>query len=381
MRNIPFGRPMIGDEEKKAVQQVLEGTILVHGPKAKEFEKSFADFTGAKFAVSLSSCTAGLHLSYFYLGIGSGDEVIVPSQSHTATVHAVEFTGAKPIFVDSEIKTGNIDIEQIEKKITEKSKAISVVHYLGMPVDMEKVMMIADKYKLFVVEDCALAIGSYFKNKHVGLYGDVGCFSFYPVKHITTGEGGMLITNNEKIATQISLQKAFGYDKNIGERTIPGYYDVNQLGYNYRMSEIHSAIGVEQMKKVSSFLKIRKENYDALTQSLQEIDEITLLDSTNGDFQSSYYCHSIILKEEIVSRRFEIVNFLKQNGIGTSIYYPKPIPHFTYYKKKYGFSDNSFPNASKISYSSIALPVGPHLNNDDMIYIINTIKKAINNFK
>src|SRR3989338_6141324 len=179
---------------------VLDGPILVHGPKSKEFESDFAAYTKAPHAVSVSSCTAGLHLMYFSKGLGPGDEVIVPAQTHTATAHAVELCGAKPVFVDAEKKTGNIDIGKIEAAITKRTKAISVVHYLGMPVDMEKVVKIADKHNLFVVEDCALAIGSFFKGIHAGLHGDAGSFSFYPVKHITTAEGGMVITRHKEIA-------------------------------------------------------------------------------------------------------------------------------------------------------------------------------------
>src|SRR4051812_15635691 len=164
MRTIPFGKPIIGEEEKKAVLDVLSGPILVHGPKAKEFEAAFAQYTKAPYAVSVSSCTAGLHLAYFYLGLGPGDEVIVPAQTHTATVHAVELCGAKPIFIDAEGKTGNIDISQIERAVTPRTKALSIVHFLGMPVDMDAVMAIARKHKLFVVEDCALAIGTYYKD-------------------------------------------------------------------------------------------------------------------------------------------------------------------------------------------------------------------------
>lgn len=265
MRDIPFGKPIITDDERNAVLKVLEGTTLTHGPLVREFEAAFARFTGARQAVALSSCTAALHLAYFYLGIGSGDEVIVPAQTHVATAHAVELVGAKPVFIDSESQTGNMDIGLLEGLITTNTKAISVVHYLGMPVDMHRVMQIARQHGLFVVEDCALAIGTYLGGTHAGLFGDVGCFSFYPVKHITTAEGGMLITNNDDIAAGISRQRAFGIDRNIvSERPMPGVYDVVELGLNYRLNEIGAAMGIEQMKKLAGFLARRQENYQAL---------------------------------------------------------------------------------------------------------------------
>ncbi len=381
MKTIPFGRPMIGEEEKSAVMEVLNDPILVHGPRSKEFENSFAAYTKAPHAVSVSSCTAALHLSYFYLKLKAGDEVIVPAQTHNATAHAVEFCGAKPVFVDAEIKTGNIDIDQIEPLITERTKAISIVHFLGMPVNMDRINEIAKKYGLFVVEDDALAIGTYYKGVHAGLLGDAGCFSFYPIKHMTTAEGGMLITRNEEIATGITRQRAVGVDRTQGERKIPGIYDVTMLGYNYRMNEIQAALGIEQVKRMNEFLKQRKLNYERLYDGLKEIDEIFLFQSSHGDYQSSYYCLSMLLNESLVKKRFEIVDYLKGHGVGTSVYYPHPVPHLTYYKEKYGYGEETYPVAAMISNGSIALPVGPHLNIEDMDYIIASISKAIKEVK
>lgn len=377
MKQIKFGKPLLGKKEKEAVAKVLEGDILVHGPLAKEFENQFAKYTRAAFANSVASCTAALHLCYFYLCVGNGDEVIVPAQTHTATAHAVELTGAKPVFIDAEKTTGNIDIDQIEANITGKTKAISVVHFLGMPVNMDKIAAIAKKYNLFVVEDCALAVGSLFKGIHVGLHGDAGCFSFYPVKHMTTAEGGMLITKNENLSKKINRQKAFGVDRTVNERSIPGVYDVTMLGFNYRMSEISAALGIAQISRIDTFLRKRKENYEALSDGLSQIDEISLFQSTTDNFQSSYYCNSVLLNESLTAKRFEIVNELKQCKVGTSVYYPKPVPHLAYYKKKYGFKDDSFPVASSISYRTIALPVGPHLDIKDMKYIAESLKRAI----
>jgi perosamine synthetase len=377
VRNIPFGMPILGEEEKAKVMEVLSGPILVHGPRAKDFETAFAAYTKSRHAISVSSCTAALHLAYFYLGVGPGDEVIVPAQTHVATAHAVELCGAKPVFVDAEDKTGNMDLEQIEKQITERTKAISVVHFLGMPVNMERLNQIAKKNRLFVVEDCALAIGTYFKGVHAGLHGDVGCFSFYPVKHMTTGEGGMLLTQSDAVAAKIQRQKAFGVDRHMGERSVPGVYDVTMLGFNYRLGEIAAAMGIEQIKRLPFFLKRREENYRALELALREIPELRLLESSHGDYQSSYYCLSALLKKPLQARRFEIVSLLKEKGVGTSVYYPRPVPHFSYYRDKYGYGTDSFPVAAEISNSSISLPVGPHLGKEDMSYIAEAFKSSI----
>lgn len=377
MRTIPFGKPVIGEEEEQAVLDVLRSGTLVHGPKAKEFESQFAAYTAAPHAVSVGSCTAGLHLAYFVKGIGPGDEVIVPAQTHVATAHAVELAGAKPVFVDAENETGNIDIAQIESNITDRTRAISVVHFLGMPVDMERVTAIARMHHLFVVEDCALAIGSRYQGKHAGLFGDVGCFSFYPVKHMTTAEGGMVITKDAALAERIGRQKAFGLDRTVGERKIPGVYDVTMLGFNYRMNELAAALGIEQLKRIDGFLKTRKSNYHRLADLLSGIEALRLLRSSYGEYESSYYCFSVLLSDELTPKRFEIVKYLNDRGVGTSVYYPKPVPLMQYYAQKYGYKESDFPVASRISASSISLPVGPHLNEDDMHFIAATLNDAI----
>ena len=376
---IPFGKPLIGKAEKKAVQRVLSGNILVHGPKAVEFENIFSKFTKSPFSVSVSSCTAGMHLVYFTLGIGVGDEVIVPAQTHVATAHAVELTGAKAVFVDSNFEDGNIDINTIEKSISKKTKAIAIVHYLGIPADMNKINKIAKKYNLLVIEDCALALGSLINNKHVGLFGDVGVFSFYPVKHMTTTEGGIIISKNKNLIKQLRLKKAFGVNKTFSERKIPGSYDCVTLGFNYRMSELNAAIGIEQVKKVPSFLKKRKQNFDRLSFLLKKLKNVRVIDSGKKILKNSHYCLAILLDKKISKFRMQIVKKLNNLGIGTSIYYPQPVPRMKYYKDKYGYNKKRFKNAEMFSDSSICFPVGPHLNQKHMTFIAKNITNVIKN--
>jgi dTDP-4-amino-4,6-dideoxygalactose transaminase len=376
---IPFGKPLIGKAEKKAVLKVLSGNILVHGPKATEFENIFCKFTKAPFAVSVSSCTAGMHLVYFTLGIGIDDEVIVPAQTHVATAHAVELTGAKAIFVDSNSEDGNIDINKIEKSISKKTKAIAIVHYLGIPIDMNKINKIAKKYNLFVIEDCALALGSTINNKHVGLFGDVGVFSFYPVKHMTTAEGGIIISKNKNLIKKLRLKKAFGVNKNFSERKIPGSYDCVTLGFNYRMSELNAAIGIEQVKKVPFFLKKRKKNFERLSFLLRDFKNIRVINSGKKVLKNSHYCLAILLDKKISKFRMQIVKKLNNLGIGTSIYYPQPVPRMKYYKNKYSYNKNKFKNAEMFSDSSICFPVGPHLNQNHMTFIAKKIINVIKN--
>ena len=218
-----------------------------------------------------------MHLIWFTLGLGPGDEVIVPAQTHTATAHAVELTGARAVFVDVERDTGNIDIAAFEAAITPRTKGVAPVHFLGMPVDMTRLVEIARRHKLFVLEDCALAFGTRIDGTHAGLFGDAGVFSFYPVKHITTAEGGMIITRDAQLAASLKLRKAFGVDRTHAERKVPGTYDVVALGFNYRMSEIHCALGIEQVKKLPGFLEQRARNYSALSKALADIPGVSQL--------------------------------------------------------------------------------------------------------
>lgn len=375
---IPFGQPVLDSAEKAAVNAVLEGPILVHGPVAGQFEESFKAFCDAPYAVSVSSCTAGMHLIYFALGYGPGDEVIVPAQTHMATAHAVELTGAKAVFVDVEISTGNIAIDAIEAAITPRTKAIAVVHYLGVPVDVAAVVEIARKHDLFVLEDCALSPGAKRNGVHTGLLGDAGIFSFYPVKHLTTAEGGMVILRDAKLAERLSRLKAFGVDRSHGERKVPGIYDAPELGLNYRMSELHAAIGVEQMKKLPSFLKTRRENFLALEKHLSSIENVRVMAQPfNESIQSCYYCMAVILPAELQTRRGELITRMQQREVGCSVYYPHPVPRISYYREKYGYDESLFPNAALISDRMLALPVGPHLTVNDMETIAMTLKSVL----
>jgi dTDP-4-amino-4,6-dideoxygalactose transaminase len=377
INTIPFGKPIIGEEEKEVVWSVLESGLLVHGPIITRFEESFAEFTGAPHAVGVSSCTAALHLVYFALGIGPGDEVIVPAQTHTATAHAVELVGAKPVFVDANPRTGNISVDGIRAALTESTRAISLVHFLGLPADMASICALADQRGVPVIEDCALSLGATIDGTHTGLFGTVGCFSFYPVKHMTTGEGGMLICRDEELAARIANLRAFGVDRHHGKRKVPGMYDVKALGFNYRMGELQAAIGVEQLKRLPGFLERREANYMALAEGLRGIEEIELLETSHDGVRSSYYCLSVILKETVNKSRPDIMADLKERGIGTSIYYPRAVPLMSYYRDKYGYSEGAFPEAEKISNRSIALPVGPHLDGKDMQQIISGLKEIL----
>jgi dTDP-4-amino-4,6-dideoxygalactose transaminase len=377
IKDIPFGRPMVGAEERAAVEEAMTSPQLVHGPRIHDFEDAFAAMLGeGAYATAVSSCTAGLHLSYLHLGLGPGDEVIVPAETHVATAHAVEVTGAKPVFVDSD-ESGNIDVDAIEIRLSERTKAICVVHYPGLPVDVVKVNALARPRGLAVVEDCALAVGATLDGVACGLLGDMGSFSFYPVKHMTTGEGGMVVSRDPDVIASIASLKAFGYDRSPAARSIPGVYDIARLGINYRMSEMAAAIGLVQLTRVKQFAQQRDANTAALRGALELGEGFRLLPGSDSRRRHANYCLVAVLEESLVSSRNEIVLKMKADGVGTSVYYPVPLPLSHFYSERYGCVAEDFPNASGISHGSIALPVGPHLDKDDMAIIADSFIRAV----
>jgi perosamine synthetase len=356
---IPFAQPWITEDDRRAVNTVLDGPILTHGLQMEELEKEFAGYLGdTAHCVAVSSCMAALHLAYVLLGIGHGDEVIVPAQTHVATAHAVEIVGARPVFVDCELETGNLILKQIESAITRKTKAISVVHFLGIPVKMPEVMALAESHGLKVVEDCALALGSRYADMHVGLFGDVGCFSFYPIKHITSGEGGMFVTRHSHVASKARLYRAFGTERS---NQPAGRYDVSSLGLNYRLSELASALARSQLRRIDQNLAMRARNFSALKTALADLPLLAVLDKDDPNCVSSHYCLSVVLRAPLSETRDSVISELHDLGVGTSIYYPHPVPRLRYYQERYGWDSKWFPNAQQISDYTIALPVGPTL--------------------
>jgi len=381
VRKIPFGKPWITEAERDAVLSVLAGDVLTHGPQAQAFEREFALFLGEEaHAVSMSSGAAALHMAYWQLGIGVGDEVIVAAQTHVATAHTVEAVGARAVFVDCRPQDGNIDPNLIEAAITPRTRAVALVHFLGIPCDMRQILEITQRRGLKLVEDCALAVGTRYESKHVGLFGDAACFSFYPVKHITTGDGGMFVSRHKDLAQRVAKARAFGVDRTYTERAIPGMYDVPVLGINYRMSDINSAIGRKQLEKLPVILERRERNFRALKRDLEQLPDIAVLDVQSAANRSSWYCLSVVLEGRLGVRRNEFVRRLNDSGIGTSVYYPHPVPRLGYYQSKYGYDGARFPQAARISDQSIALPVAPHLDLTDIAYIaerFRTISKEI----
>lgn len=369
-REIPFGRPWIEDDDRAAVDRVLHGHVLTHGPECKAFEAEFGAFVGpGAHALTMSSCMAALHMAYVNFRIGPGDEVIVPAQTHVATVHAVEFVGARPVFVDCDPKTGNVTADRIAPLVTPKTKAIGLVHFCGVPCEMGPIVDLARTHGLRVVEDCAIAVGARIGDAHVGMFGDVGTFSFYPVKHITTGEGGMLISRHADVVASIARKRAFGVDRSGADKMVPGCYEVVEPGINYRMSEMSAALGRTQTKKLGEILRRRAANFVKLRAKLEQIEGVRVLHGDAPGTTDSHYCLVAVLEGRAAARRDVVVRALNERGVGTSVYYPQPVPRMAYYREKYGYDPARYPAASAISDHGFALPVGPHLNEEDMDYV------------
>ncbi len=369
MKEIKFSKLNILQEDINLVGRIIKSGWLTHGKYTKKFEDEFKKYTKSKYAVSVSSCTAGLHLSCLASGFEKGDEVIVPAQTHTATAHAIEYTGAKAVFADVNKITGNISLKDIKKNFTKKTKGVIVVHMAGYPCNLQEIIKFCKKQNLVLLEDCAHAVGTKYKNKHVGNYGLTGSFSFYPTKQITTGEGGMVITNDKKIFDKIKKLKAFGIDKDIKDRKKQGDYDVKFLGYNYRMTDFQAALGINQILNYKKNLKMRHVLVKRYLSNLSKIKDIECMPYSND---CSYFIFQVFCKN-----RDKILKELKNLNIGVSVHYSNALPRMSYYKNKYNLNNIKYKNSIKYGAENISLPVYPKLKIREVDKICKTITKLV----
>ena len=371
MKEIKFSKLNINNNDLNLVKKIIKSGWLTHGKYTSLFEEGFKKYTKSKYAISVSSCTAGLHLSCLASNFKKGDEVIVPSQTHTATAHAVEYTGAKTVFADVDLITGNLNIEQIKKKTNRKTKGLIVVHMAGYPCNMNEIVRFCKKKKIILIEDCAHGLGTHFNKRHAGNFGISGSFSFYPTKQITTGEGGMVVTNDKLFFQKIKMLKAFGIDKDIKDRKKQGDYDVKDLGLNYRMTDFQAALGYSQIKKYKNNLKRRKEIAKRYIKNFEGFQKIKHMPYSDD---SSFFVFQIFLKD-----RDKLLMELKKRNIGVSVHYSNPLTKMTYYKKKYKINNNDYKNATNYGNTNISLPVYPKLKNKEIDSICKFIKKFIEN--
>ncbi len=358
---INIASPQIGKEEIKAVTQVLKSGMIAQGPKVEELENKFAKFIGTKFAIATSSGTTALHVALLAHDIGSGDEVITAPFTFIASANSILYTGARPVFVDIDKSTFNLDPEKIEVKITKKTKAIMPVHLYGQSCDMTEIMSIAKKHKLIVIEDACQSHGSEWKNKKVGSFG-TGTFSLYPTKNMTTGEGGMITTNSQAVCNKANLLRAHG-------SKVKYYHDI--LGYNFRMTDIAAAIGIEQLKKLNKFNAIRIKNARYLNKNLAKIAGIIIPEPAK-EAKHVYHQYTIRVTSEFPLKRDEVLKKLIDAGIGTAVFYPLPINDQKVYKDL-GYKQNT-PEALEVSKEVLSLPIHPGLKQRDLDYIVKTFK-------
>jgi len=373
---VPFVVPNIELSDKRAIETALKSNLLTDGPILRKFENEFCKFTGSKYAIGVSNATSALHLSLKSLGIGKGDEVIIPNITFVATANAVLYVDATPVLVDVNDHDINISIKSIEKSITKKTKAIIPVHFAGKSCDMLAIQKIAKKNNLKIIEDCAHALGTKFNKTHVGNFGKTGCFSFYPTKNLTTFEGGMVITNSKKIASKIRSMRNHGINKSLKERFSTGYpwdFDVSELGYNFRLDEIRSSLGLNQLKRLHKMNKLRQDASRYYKKQLKSINGIKLLDDPNLKNNSCHLFVIKILKNFIMDRNL-LFKYLLKNGIRTSVHY-KPLNKFSFYKSKSKIYSSL--EVSEQLYSKIlSLPLFPQITKRELDLVINAIKDS-----
>ncbi len=358
---ISIAQPLISDLEIEEVVKVLKSGFIAQGPKVAEFEEKFAEYIGTEYAVATSSGTTALHLALLSLGLKKYDEVITTPFTFAATANSILYTGAQPVFVDINPQTYNLDPYKIEEAISDKTKAIMPVHLYGQPAEMDFINQIAEKYNLKIIEDAAQAHGAIYKDRMAGSLGDIACFSFYPTKNMTTSEGGMITTNNSKLADTVRILRAHGETER---------YTHTILGYNFRMTDISAAIGLVQLKRLNNFNNSRIKNAKYLTTHINEINGITPPFVAD---QVKHVFHQYTIKVEN-GKRDKLKDYLTEMGIGTGIHYPKTIYNQILYQNL-GIKGKCI-QADKAATEVLSIPVHPGLNADDLKEIITALKKA-----
>ena len=361
---IPINAPQIGEEEIEAVTKVLKSGTLTHGlgmgPMVTKFEEAFAKFVNAKHAIAVNSGTAALHLALLGTGVKAGTEVILPSFTFVATAEIVVMAGAKPVFVDIDPETYDISPKKIEKAITKKTKAIIPVDLYGLPADMKPIREIADKHGLLVIEDSCQAHGATYGGKPVGAFADAACWSFFASKNMTTGEGGMVTTNNDEMAENMRVIRSHGEKEK---------YKSTMLGHNYRMPEIEAAIGYEQLKKLPKFLAHRRRNAKRLTTVLGKAGKLQLPREPKG-YQHSWYLYTVRMKGANAKKRDKVAEELRGKGIGVGVYYVNPIHQMPYYRR---FGRYRLPETEKTAKQVLSLPVHPGVTAKQIDFIGETV--------
>ncbi len=367
---IPYGKQSIDQSDIDTVIEILRSDFLTTGPKVEEFEKTVADYVGAKYAVAVSSGTAALHIACLAAGIKEDDEVITTPITFAASANCVLYCGGKVVFADTDPSTYNIDPDDIRKKITCKTKAIIPVHFTGQPCAMDEICAIAKEHNLIVIEDAAHALGADYKGRKIGAISDMTAFSFHPVKLITTGEGGMVTTDNEELYKKLKLFRTHGITREPGMLTKNEggwYYEQLQLGYNYRITDFQCALGISQMKKIDYFIKRRREIAKRYDEMFSMLDGVVIPSQLSG-CSSSYHLYCIQVTKLPRKTAFDK---LRAAGIGANVHYI-PVYRHPYYQNN-GYGNVRCGNAEKLYERLISLPIYPELTEDAQSYVIAAV--------
>jgi dTDP-4-amino-4,6-dideoxygalactose transaminase len=386
--NIPFAHVSFGGNELKYITEVLESGWLTTASKAMKFENDFAEFVGAKYACAVNSCTAALHLAIEAIGIKKGDKVLVPSLSFTASAEVVRYMGADPILLDVEYGTGLVTPSIIKEALKKNNgiKALILVHYAGQAAEMETpdgegILDICRKNYVRIIEDAAHAFPTKFNNKYIGSFGDVTCFSFYANKTITTGEGGMLVTDDEDIYKRVKIMRLHGINRDIWNRFTSAKssweYDVVAPGYKYNMPDINAAIGLAQFERAEFFREERQRCAEYYYKALCEVPDFDLPECHGPHEDHSWHLFPIVIKPGAKISRNEFIEKISERGIGVSVHY-KPIHQMSYYRETYDLISKDYPNTEKIWYGTVSLPIYPDLKENELEYISSTIKSFFN---
>jgi perosamine synthetase len=375
---IPIAKPYLTQDEAQAAYDTILTGWITQGPKVQEFEEKFASYTSAKYAVAVSNCTTALHLAMIVSGIGKDDEVICPSMSYIATANAVRYVGAKPVFAEVDSSTYNIDPADAEKKITPKTKAILIVHQIGMPADIDAFTELCNRYDLKLIEDAACAVGSSYKEKKIGSHSQLVCFSFHPRKVMSTGDGGMITTNREDYYNRLKLLRQHGMSVNdrvrhMSEKVI--FEDHIELGYNYRMTDIQAAVGIKQLKKLDWIVEERRKIAYTYHQAFKDIDCVRLPYEGEGNF-SNYQSYSIYLKESCPISRNDLMQKLLDAGISTRRGIMTSHRETAYKEYSHGLS---LPISEDAADRSIIIPLYVPMSKEEVAYVIENIKSILTN--
>ena len=376
---LPYAIPLIDEKDINEVVDTLKSGWVAKGPRTMEFEKRFADYVGAKHAIAMNSATAALHIALIAAGIKAGDEVITTSMTFAATVNTIVHIGATPVFVDIDPETGCIDADKIEEKINKKTKAIVPVHYSGHACDMDKIRNIADKYNLFVSEDAAHAIETYYKGDLIGKKGDCASFSFYATKNICTGEGGMLTTNRDDIALKARVMSLHGMSKGAWNRYGKGgawRYDIEYPGFKYNMFDIQAALAKTQMDKLDFMQERRKEIINAYNEAFNKLDGVK---TPMVREYTTHSWHLYVLRlelDKLTIDRDRFIELMGEDNIGTSVHFI-PVHLMSYYRNNYGCKEGDLPLTEKYFETIVSLPLYPKMTDKDVKDVIDTVTSII----